>query len=461
MEQSHLLNEQQQLAVKKIKEYLDDEHTTKKFITISGPGGSGKTFMLYYALQGYNPQRIIGATISHFAKKVLNSSLKEKYATTTVTALLGMVVTYDVTTGQEKVVQRTDKNGNPARAIIELYDIIIIDEASMIDDNLFSLIMKYGKKIIAVGDKYQLPPVEQDHDSKFFDDIAVELTQVMRFNKAIAEFTSIFRSEITRYNEGYNIDKYAITKHTRGRVSKLDEHGSGYVFLNDIKDVLKLAYRDFKHDKTGIDGCRIIAYKNKTIDNLNNAIRKLLFGKNRKVYEEGELIISDGGYKKLITNGDIFRILSLYEIEDPNGIHCYVLKLNANINYPVKVVSERGQQRYDELEEYYKEMARSSKNWTSYKEFVSDYARFKYSYAISVHKSQGASIKNVYVFEGEIMGVRPTTIKEKFQSLYVATTRAKHRVYIYNKVNSVDNSDIEIYKNMYKNDDTKEIPSKV
>lgn len=104
-------------------------------------------------------------------------------------------------------------------------------------------------------------------------------------------------------------------------------------------------------------------------------------------------------------------------------------------------------------------MAQGSKHWKIYKEFVNSYAKFKYSYAISVHKAQGASIKNVYVFEGEIMGVKPTTMKEKFQSLYVATTRAKHRVYIYNKVNTINNSEIELSHNMYLDESTKEIPN--
>ena len=457
MEELNILNKEQKEAVDVIRAYLDDPAPTRQFITVSGPGGSGKTFMLYYALNTYNPQRVLGATISHFAKKVLNESLRGKYQISTVAAMLGLTITYNAETGEDMIVQRTDKRGNPITPIMAMFDIIIIDEASMIDDGLFATLMKYGKKIIAVGDKYQLPPVEQNHDSKFFDTIDAELVQVMRFNDVIVEFTSIFREEIARHNIGYNIDKHAVTKQTSGRTSVLDDTGAGYIFLNDIKQLLGLAYRDFKQDPVGIDGCRIIAYKNKTIDVLNNTIRKLLYGKDRKVYEVGELIISDGGFGKLITNGDIFRVIDVKEFEDKHGIHCYMLKLNVTLPYPVVVVSEKGQQQFDELEEYYKNMAQGSRQWKVYKEFTRSYARFKYSYAISVHKAQGASIKNVYVFEGEIMGVKPTTMKEKFQSLYVATTRAKHRVYVYNKVNSVNNSEVDISQNIYLDEGTKEI----
>jgi ATP-dependent exoDNAse (exonuclease V) alpha subunit len=111
-------------------------------------------------------------------------------------------------------------------------------------------------------------------------------------------------------------------------------------------------------------------------------------------------------------------------------------------------------QLYDELKTYYREKAKNTHHWTEYKNFIDSYAKFKYSYAVSVHKAQGASIKNVYVFEGEIMGVKPISIKEKFQSLYVATTRAMHRVYIFNKQNSVNNSMIKITKKMFLNENT-------
>jgi hypothetical protein len=46
---------------------------------------------------------------------------------------------------------------------------------------------------------------------------------------------------------------------------------------------------------------------------------------------------------------------------------------------------------------------------------------------------QGQTLNNVYVCEGEVMGVGPLTWKQKFQALYVAMTRAKEKLYIYNK----------------------------
>lgn len=46
---------------------------------------------------------------------------------------------------------------------------------------------------------------------------------------------------------------------------------------------------------------------------------------------------------------------------------------------------------------------------------------------------QGATLSNVIVCEGAVMDVKPLSLKQKFQGLYVAMTRAKEQVHIYNK----------------------------
>jgi len=440
-----LLNREQQEAVTAIRDYLDGKLPDLEYVTVSGPGGSGKTFMLKYALNNYDRSKILSVTISHFAKKVLQDNLGENYTTGTVASMLGLILTYDTVTGKEKMVAST------SMPKIQKYDIVVIDEVSMIDDKVYDMILSHGKKIIAVGDKYQLPPVEQDHDSKFFDNINVELVQVIRFNLQIKKLSSIFVSEIARYNEGYNIKKDILTLKTK-RHSELDEHGAGYIFINSLKQLLTYAYQDFKRDLTNVNSCRIIAYKNKTIDKLNDKIRMLLFGKKARRFEIGELIISQGGYGSFITNGDVFRVTGVKDIVDSNNIKCHILTVNVNMPIPIIVVADEGMQEYTEIEEYLREQANSTANWKPYKEFTGAYAKFKYSYAVSTHKAQGSSIDNVYVFEADIMNVGPISIKEKFQSLYVAVTRARHRVYIYNKNSKIDNSGITINKNKYKDE---------
>lgn len=447
---SFQLNERQQYAVKEIRRYIDNPTDLRKFITISGPGGSGKTFMLKQALNIYDPRTVIGSTISHFAKKVLLESLGSNYTVTTIAAFLGIYASIDKETG-DLLFKSEESAGIPTR--YDKFDIIIVDEASMISDDLFKLILERNKKVIFVGDKYQLPPVGQDHDSLAFDIITAELTEVMRFKGPLYSFSQLFVSEISSYNDGYRINKNILNRKT-SRISKIDKTGSGYIYLDDISSVVKMAAEEFKSDMLSIDKCRVVAYRNSVISNINRAIRKILYGKDADEFEVNELIISRGGYGPGINNGDIFRVLRSSPVKGPGNIPCHILKLSsANITYPVYVVSEEGKEIYEEVLEGYRSAAKGSKNWKKYNEFVKAYALFDYSYAVNTHKVQGSTIENVYVMEDEIMSVKPTSAKEKFQSMYVAVTRAKHRVYIYNKKFTATTG-FNILENRYKDEST-------
>lgn len=430
------LNSEQLEAKIKITEFIKDPN--KKYITVSGPGGSGKTFMLKEAIKQYDSSRVIGATISHFAKEVLKKSLGENIQVFTIAKLLNKRMIYDSESGEPILVASGAYN-----QALNFADILIIDEVSMIDDILFKELLALNIKIIAVGDKYQLAPVEQEHDSKFFDTIDVELKTVMRFTGPIKFLSKLFISEIGSFNDGYSIDKYIINKET-SRTSDIDDNGSGYIFLKGLNSVIKLVVSELKKDMTSTDSCRIIAYKNNTINYINGVVRKSLFGKNLNKFEVGELIISEGGYRREITNGSIFRIKKLTKAIGPHGIPCYILTLDSELVNPVYVVSEDGQNEYDQIEEYLKTIAIRERNFASYKDFVESFANFNYSYAVNVYKVQGSSINNVYILEDEIMGIRPIGMKQKFQSMYVAVTRARHRVYIYNKNYNVNNSHIDI-----------------
>ena len=88
------LNEGQKYAVDIIKNFLDGK-INKQFITISGPGGSGKTFLLKEALKDYTHLKIRGATVSHFAKRILQESLGVSFTVSTFASLLSMKVSHD------------------------------------------------------------------------------------------------------------------------------------------------------------------------------------------------------------------------------------------------------------------------------------------------------------------------------------------------------------------------------
>jgi hypothetical protein len=213
-----------------------------------------------------------------------------------------------------------------------------------------------------------------------------------------------------------------------------------------------LAVSEFRNNPHSTTACRVIAYKNSTIDKLNSIIRVKLFGKNASKFEPNEIIINEGGYGKHIKNGQVFRVIEASIVSGPHGIPCYLLQLSGDILEPVYVVAEEGEDLYDDIVERLERRANATKQWNEYSDFVESFATFNYSYAVNVYKVQGATIDNVYILEKEIMGVKPIGMKQKFQSMYVAVTRAKHRVYIYNKEEKVDNKGIDVLKNRFINE---------
>jgi len=124
------LTEDQQIAVDAIVKFLKDYTPGNDFFTLQGLAGSGKTFSIVEALRSFKGSRIIiGGTISHSAKGVLESSLSDiEIPCYTVAQLLNMK---QEISDKGKIEFVPDIFSKPSP--INNADIIVIDECSMID----------------------------------------------------------------------------------------------------------------------------------------------------------------------------------------------------------------------------------------------------------------------------------------------------------------------------------------
>lgn len=458
------LNEDQIKMVKGILEYLTTNKENKPYFLVQGGGGTGKSYSVFRAISHINTEHFVAAAPSHFAKNVLKEFLGEKYKVTTVASLLGKLLYYD---DEGKQVLKNNPLYFTSRGLkppIETFKVILIDEVSMLDDNISLEILNRtkNKKLILLGDYCQLPPVNQEKDSLFFENISVELTKPMRFTGHIYKLTDLIRQQIILYRKGLIPNVNVINTETN-RKSEIDmETGSGYVFINSFKALTSLAVKKFKESED-INYCRVLAYRNKTIDKLNYHIRRQLYGEDLDQFVEGELVINTGGYKvyinnnkqkkAIINNGQILRVSSFKKVNGPYNIPCLSLQFKEKtFPAPVLVVSEEGKDIYNKTVKKLKKFAKNNENpigrkqaWEAYFSFIESFAHFKYSYAISVHKAQGSSIKHSFVLENDILDVKPISVKEKLQSLYVAISRASYRVYIYNPKFKVNNESVTKY----------------
>lgn len=446
------LTPEQEIAVNSIIDFLDNG--TEQCFTLKGVGGAGKTTVVREAIR--DRSLVIGAAISHSAKFVLQESLGNLASCYTIAQLLGLKQTIDEETGKIRFIPNVREG---IRMPLDTARVLIIDECSMIDEETFNRIMSRKNdrcKVIMLGDPFQLPPVdESSSDSITFNYTQAELLTAVRYTGPLADLGTRIRDEIFKLKSGetasmnvLNIWQMGELKHDH-RTSCVNESGSGYIFLNSIEDVVRIAVKGFK-EANHSEAIRLLAYKNSSVNKINEVIRAQLYcdGDENKIAElpqfvRGELIICDGGYtvdnRTVIHNNQMFQVDGMLPVEGPDGVPSISLNLSPEVHLPegedLQVIDwENGRYIFFARNNALKLNAKEDgRQWRQYYDFRAQWAWFDYAYGLTVHKSQGRTFNDVVVFESDIFRIKAIGLKEKLQALYVACTRAKRRVYIYNK----------------------------
>ncbi len=435
-----ILNQDQENAAKKIVDFIEGRLDIPYFTLTGGPG-TGKTVMLKEALSRTNTFMFdrSAAAVAHAAKNVISDSFDQSIPCYTVAQWLGMKMVYSDT---GEVDFKRNKKATPK---LNTSKIAILDEASMINDNLYDDIMQIVEerhiKLIVVGDIHQLPPVKQDHDSKFFDRIDAELTIPMRFLGPITNIAKVYREAIEEINEGYAGNAFILNLETNRKDCYDSNLDSGYYFKNNIYDLIAQVGEEIKNNPDNLNFSRVLAYKNATVDILNKSIRKYIYGEQLKQFEEGEIVISKGGFtvkkQPVLYNGQILKVEKTMECLGPHDVPCLSIQFKDFVTTTNIVVVREDTESLSKYHEIRNELLRrataDSRQWVFYYNFIDSFAYFDYAYAVNTYKAQGQTLNNVYVIENEIMSVKPLTLKQKFQALYVAMTRASKNLYIYNK----------------------------
>lgn len=146
--------------------------------TLSGAAGTGKTTVVQEMIRRLKRFSIMVSAPTHKAKEVISDITKKPGVT--IHSLLGLRPNIDLET--------FDPNNPTYQQMAEEYinnaDIHIIDECSMINKDLFKMLVKkanqYKKRIIFVGDEKQLPPVNEKLSRTFVVKHKYELTEIVR-----------------------------------------------------------------------------------------------------------------------------------------------------------------------------------------------------------------------------------------------------------------------------------------
>lgn len=437
--------------------FLDDINPDTKadvsdnLFTLAGYAGTGKSTIVKKILDEYRYGIIVSAPTHKAKKVVMNTTGKNGQ---TLHGLLGLRPDVDLDNFNPN-----DPKFNPiAIPKITDFNFVIIDEASMINKELYELIINNVRgsqtKVLFMGDPAQIPPVGEKESIVFdvVDKHFHQLTKIERQNDSnpLMFIYDALRNNLNRLDGGFK------------RISKTISTGEGVIFTTDKRAFRKAVLSKYADDefKKDTDFCKLIAWKNETVRMSNQIIRNQLLGTDTDIVEVGDLLM---GYRSItdekqryniIENSADYLVVEKSELEENDqGIRGYRVKLRENLArgefkfQDVFIVNTREQDNlhlYAEMHDFLRDMGKvDKKNWKNYYEFrrknmimvsIDKYRNgqyrqssdvivkdIDYGYALTAHKSQGSTYSHVFVMENDIND--NWVLKERNQIKYVALTR--------------------------------------
>ncbi len=462
------LNSDQLKAFETLRDYLSDKEDQSVYV-LKGWAGTGKTYcisvLVRYVLEVMHSSHawykvaVTGPTNKSVRVIKKTAGIKNnRVSFQTIHKLLGL---------KEKITQdgqQIFENDGFLKPGINTIKLLIIDEVSMLNDDLFQEIIKYrGKlKIICMGDPAQIPPVGRPDCIPFREELAdfykintIQLKKVMRQKdgNSIIDVSVKIRSDLGSTNQV-------------APENLINSKGEGVEFLNLNDDDIRKGFskilegyfktKEFEKDS---EYAKIIAWRNKTVASMNSLIRKVLYGDeslSSKILLGEKLIantpIIDGEMIIFNTNDEFtverFEVKSKdhrFKISDDPDDELFGISLkyySTTVSYldedddlqrkTISILHEDSENDFNKLANILKlraiRKAGKDKTWIQYYNFLRRFADVSYAYAITCHKSQGSTYNTAFVLEDDIN--MNFDIVERNRIKYTAYTRASKKVYV-------------------------------
>ncbi|MCD4811757.1 ATP-dependent RecD-like DNA helicase [bacterium] len=265
------------------------------------------------------------------------------------------------------------------------YDMIVIDEASMVTQNIWNDLLSFSKPILAVGDHGQLPPIEGKFNLMEQPEFRLEEIYRQEANNPI-----IMVSQIARRYGVIPIQDFSSC------VKKLDkrEIDTGE-FVQDLFE---------SYDS---DSMVLVGYNNSRV-RLNQGIRQLLGFESPEPSMGDRVICLKNNHWEEIFNGMTGTLVDISE----DGKKYFDVEIDLD------------EEDYPFLGKVVREQFNRAKTLFEVPEGVN---LFDFGYALTVHKAQGSQAKRVVVFEERFRHMDDDMWR---RWLYTAVTRASEELYI-------------------------------
>lgn len=455
------LNEDQLNALEYMHAFLKGPN---RQMVLTGPAGTGKTSLINVLLDELDADmgyKYVCTAPTNKAVGVIATNTGRPF-NKTIYSIMGLVLM--------EVDDKTPVLKEQGSCHFEDYDLVIIDEASMVSETLVDNIQKKlmevtRTKIIYVGDKCQLPPVDDQNrglkESVVFQlSLNAELTKVMRTsdqNPILGAVTAM------RANMQSPVDLF-------DHVSKVGENNIGITFYDRQKEFMSKMLTYFTNPKFKEDSnyALAVAYTNMAVDAINERVRNALYP-NSAEYVVGEeirvvqpyglegYVRDEKGKSKQGTNiiysiEERLKILECEACNDPvYDIPCYKMKvvnfgaldfrqmkITAYVVRPSAMPlfykrreeeATKAKQKMIETGHGGSKLYTKKEAWEEYMKFKNYYLFVGYIYALTTHKAQGSTIENVFVVERNINRLtEDDELRNKLK--YTAFTRAAKELHV-------------------------------
>lgn len=417
------LNREQQGAIDQIEAWLEDRSQAPYFI-LSGSAGTGKTYTLK-ALISQLRGKVVFTAPTNKATKVLRSMLTSddyRPICRTIHSLLGLRME---PSGEVKKLVSPDDPVDLASIFL-----IVIDEASMVNQELMVEIERavenYSCRILFLGDRNQLPPVNQAHSPVWdLDCPRAALEQVMRFDNQILGLAD--------------------------RIKRIVDHPAPSISIsadnNGIEGIWKMDTRQFHSAirEAAMSGAfssatiptKAIAWRNSTVGEINAIVRGIIFdnaGENEWLI--GDRIIltaptTDIEGRPMGHTDDEGTVDRVEFGQHPiyNNLKCYNLSVITDENKRISLWLIHPDSAFDfrfQQNVLISDAKLSPRKWPNYWAFMDAFHKAQHGYAITAHRAQGSTYENCFVVWNDILMNRNR--QEAFRCFYVAATRAKKKL---------------------------------
>lgn len=273
-------------------------------------------------------------------------------------------------------------------------DLVVVDEASMVSEDLFNDLLGFGKPVVFVGDSFQLPPVSGSFNIMDDSNVDFRLTRIFRqegFNEIIAMSERVRNGETIPFKKDGEVTKTTVKDLAPGEMASFNQILTG-------KNSTRVEYNRIYRDSAGYRS--VFPQRGERIVFLKNHRQNGVFNGQQAVLTDMPVVVGPDLIETrfMPMTSDLFDMLDAKERRLTLSTKCF-----NNTNAADTMMDKSFRNRQADCE-------------------FADFA-----YVVSVHKFQGSQAENILVLD-DCFGVWDKELRQRW--LYTAITRAEKTVKI-------------------------------